>query len=299
MSTSPRRYDLLAIDLDGTFLGPRGEVSAANLAAVHRARAAGMRVVVCTGRGLVECKHITAMIEQTDPVVVAGGAIIACPVTKATLHRFGMGREVVSHAVGVVLESNHAALVLKDPLAAGYDYLIVRGERNIQLDPVTTWWFKHMNVRTREIRHLDEDEHPEHTVRVGACGRSTLMAGVKAKLHERYADEVLIHHFHAVVAPDSVSKDGDELLHVLEAFDKHANKWSAISRLARQWGIEQSRIAAVGDEINDVGMIKNAGLGIAMGNAIPQVREVAKVSTKRNTEDGVAHAVEQILSGVW
>ena len=48
----PRRYDMLAVDLDGTLVNSRGEVSPANAAALRAAREAGMRIAVCTGRGL-------------------------------------------------------------------------------------------------------------------------------------------------------------------------------------------------------------------------------------------------------
>ena len=207
---------------------------------------------------------------------------------------------VVAHAVDLMLELGHAPLVLKDPLAAGYDYLVVRGPRNVPLDPVTQWWFASMNVRTRVVDALHQDQHPEHSVRVGACGPASSMARAKARLHARFADEVLIHHFAAVVAPDSAKKtDAGDTLHVLEAFDKNANKWAAISHLARQWGIPTPRIAALGDEINDVSLIANAGLGIAMGNAIPEVKAAAKAHTTPHDHDGVAHAIDHILSGTW
>ncbi|XVJ59874.1 MAG: HAD family phosphatase [Tepidisphaera sp.] len=297
------RYDLLAIDLDGTLLGHGGGVggvSERNRDALRRARAAGMRTVICTGRGLAECKHVTAMVDQKDPVVVAGGAIIACPETSATLHRFSMSRDIVHHAVAIMLEMDHAALVLKDPVAAGYDYLVVRGPRNVPLDPVTQWWFTSMSVRVREVASLDEDEHPEHTVRVGACGISSRMAAAETMMRARFLDTVVVHQFGAVVAPHHVktSRDG-ETLHILEAFDKGATKWSAISHLSKQWGIPAHRIAAIGDEINDITMIEGAGLGIAMGNAIPKVKAAAKHHTAANHEDGVAMAIDRILTGEW
>ncbi|MFN7613875.1 MAG: HAD-IIB family hydrolase, partial [Phycisphaerae bacterium] len=71
------KYDILARDLDGTLLRSDGTVSPASIAAIERARKAGLRVIVCTGRGWVECKHILEQIRQSDPVVVAGGAIVA------------------------------------------------------------------------------------------------------------------------------------------------------------------------------------------------------------------------------
>lgn len=292
-------YDLLAIDLDGTLLSPDGSVSDANLAAVREARAGGIRTVVCTGRGLAECAHILRVITQHDPVVVAGGSIIACPRTGGTLHRSTVDRTLVRDTVDTLLSHNYPALVLKDPADAGYDYLVVRGSDNLPLDPVTRWWFSAMNVRVREARTLDEDPHPEHTVRVGACGPSSAMAMVRTRLAPVASDRAIIHHFPAVVAPEHASRQDGDVLHVLELFDLTANKWDAVSRLAREWNIAPARIAAIGDEVNDLSMIRAAGLGIAMGNAVPAVAAAAKRRTHPNDRDGVAHAVGRILSGEW
>lgn len=292
--------ELIAIDLDGTLFDPAGAVSDENATALARARAAGIRVTICTGRGLVECQHALDRIEQSDPVVVAGGSMIACPRRKRTLHRFSIDQDVVRHATRSVLSHGHPALVLKDPLEAGYDYLVVQGPARIPIDPVTAWWFESMDVRVRYAATLDEDEHPEHTVRVGACGLSGTLSRMKLELVRCFGDDAMIHHFPAVVAPHHArtTEDG-QTLHVLEVFDKNANKWSAIRTLARDWDIPDARIAAIGDEINDLPMIRGAGLGIAMGNAVPAVKEAARHQTAPNTQSGVAHAIDRILSGEW
>lgn len=293
-------YDLLAVDLDGTLLNRRGEISPANLDAIRDARRAGITVTICTGRGLAKCAGYLGQIAQADPVVVAGGSIVACPATRRTLHRFSIPHGVVTRAVERVLAHDHPALVLKDPVEAGFDYLVVRGEKKLRLDPVTEWWFETMKVRVRTADTIDEDAHPEHTVRFGACGMSGTMARIKQDLHESLGDDSAIHHFPAVVAPEhrSTTEDG-QTLHVLEVFRREANKWSAVSWFAEGRSIRPERIAAIGDEINDLSMIRCAGLGIAMGNAVESVQAAAKRRTRSNEEDGVAFAIEKILSGAW
>ncbi|GJQ29419.1 MAG: Cof-type HAD-IIB family hydrolase [Phycisphaerae bacterium] len=294
------RYGLLALDLDGTLLDSRGRVSPRNKAAVRAARDAGMRVVVCTGRGLAECRHVLEQIDQSDPVVVAGGSIIADPQTARTLHRFPVHVPLVERTVRVLLGRGHPALVLKDPHDAGYDYLVVQGEAAHPLDPVTEWWFASMNVRVRFARRLEEDAHPEHTVRVGACGLSGVLGEIRRDLLEAAEGEAVVHSFPAVVAPEHASRCPDgQSLHILELFHARATKWAAISHLAAGWGLEPTDIAAIGDEVNDVSMIAGAGLGVAMGNAVPVVRDAAKVHTAGNDDDGVAVAVERILTGAW
>jgi hydroxymethylpyrimidine pyrophosphatase-like HAD family hydrolase len=294
------RYRMLALDLDGTLLSPDGSVSEANRRAVRAARDAGILVTICTGRGLLESEHALRAIEQSEPVIVAGGSMIACPRTRRTIHRFGISDELVRRTVGVIVESGHPALVLKDPLDAGYDYLVVRGPEELPLDPVTLWWFEKMRVKVRHVRSIDEDEHPEHTVRVGACGLASVLSRVEERLVTDIEHDMTMHNFPAVVAPEYAKRlPTGEMLHILEIFDKSAHKWSAIAHLAAKHGIDAEHIACIGDEVNDVTMISGAGLGIAMGNAVPAVARAARRQTRSNAEDGVAHAVGMMLSGAW
>lgn len=294
------RYKLLAIDLDGTLLAKGGSVSARNKAAITAAREAGMRVVVCTGRGLKESKEALDAIGRVDPVVTAGGSIIADPHTGETIHRFAIDSGIVHDTIDLLHEFKYPALVLKDPVATGYDYFVAHGAEQHPLDPVTKWWFDKMNVQVRTGEHSHHDEHPEHTVRVGACGLASHLDEVMESLTQSVGDRAVMHHFPAVVAPEHASRlpSGDKL-HILEMFHVDANKWSAISLLSNRWGVQPSEIVAIGDEINDLSMISGAGLGIAMGNAIEAIKSAAKRTTLANHEDGVAHALDRVIGGEW
>jgi 5-amino-6-(5-phospho-D-ribitylamino)uracil phosphatase len=297
---SQRRYDILAVDLDGTLVNSKGEISPRNAAAMRAAREAGLHIVVCTGRGLVECRRYLSVIGQVAEVVVAGGSIIADPGTGRTVHRFSMDRSLVTDVVSRLLEKDFAAMVLKDPAEAGYDYLVVRGHKRLHVGPVMDWWFETMRLQVRYIDHLHEDEHPEHSVRVGAFGLSGGMSAVASELKTAIEGRGHLHHFSAVVSPEHRTRLPEgQMFHILELFDEKANKWSAVSWLAQRDGINPARIAAIGDEVNDVAMIKGAGLGIAMGNAIQPVRDAASRLAPTNDEDGVAFAVQRILSGEW
>ena len=295
----PAPYDMLAIDLDGTLLGGTGVVSRANQNAVQAARDAGMRVIICTGRGLAEAKVGIEGIQQREPVVVAGGSITADPTTGRTIHRATMSEALVHEGVRTLHEHGHAALVLKDRADAGYDYLVVHGKEKNPLDPVTQWWFATMGVHVRHINELHEDEHPEHTVRIGACAPSTTLDSMEASLRTRLQGRAILHNFPAVVAPESAREHAGKVMHVLEVFDSQATKWRAIERLAADYRVPHNRIMAIGDEINDLDMIQGAGLGIAMGNAIGAIKTAAKRQTRTNREDGVAHAIENVLRGEW
>ncbi|MFI4896874.1 MAG: HAD hydrolase family protein [Phycisphaerales bacterium JB059] len=290
--------DLIALDLDGTLLRPDGTVSPRSIEAIHAARDAGLDVIVCTGRGYVECRHVLGWIDQTDAVIVAGGSITACGRTGRTLDRVPMHPSLVSRVVEILHAHAQAAMVLKDPSAAGYDYLVLGGVEEHPVDPVTSWWFEELGVTARFARTLEDDEHPEQTVRVGLCTDEHAAAPISRALLAELPDSALLHDFPAVVGSKQ-GQDAPRRVNIVEVFDGRASKWNAIERLASERGIDPSRVAAIGDEVNDVSMIRGAGLGVAMGNAVPSVAEVADRRTESNAEEGVANAIRRVLSGEW
>lgn len=78
-----------------------------------------------------------------------------------------------------------------------------------------------------------------------------------------------------------------------EITNENVNKWSAIEFLIKKLGIEQSEVIAIGDNINDIEMIKNVGLGIAMGNSCTEVKQIADFVTLDNNSSGVSSALEK------
>lgn len=303
---SVHRYDLLALDLDGTLFGPDGRVSPANIAAVRDARAAGIEVVICTGRSMVESTtairaidaHLPAKGRRIAPMVCAGGAVVSDAASGRTLHRWPMDPALVSRLCAHFAALRRAPLILKDRDAAGFDYLVVNSG---PIEPPSQWWFDVMDVEVKFIDDIAHDPHPEHTVRVGFAAHAPVMRDLARGVHQTFGHETLTQHFAAVMgviqgAPHGVK---DDSVHLLEVFDRQVNKWTAVHRLAQSQGIPRERVCAIGDEVNDIAMIEGAGLGIAMANAVPAVKRAARIETRSNAEDGVAHAIGMILSGEW
>ena len=294
---SERRHDLIALDLDGTLLDPSGAVTDANLRAIDRARAEGVRVLICTGRGLIESERILRRIDQRDPVIVAGGAMTADPVSGRSIDRVTMQPGLVRHAVDEIHAARHAALILKDRNEAGYDYLVLEGDHGAEPDPVTVRWFEMTGVIVRYAARLEDDEHPELTIRVGLGAEPAEAEPIAERLRTAFEGEATFHQFTTAEGP--AFRAGVRRLRILELFDPRANKWSALERQASRFGIAPHRVCAIGDEINDLAMVSGAGLGVAMGNAVDEVRRIANRVTETNAEDGVARAIERVLEGAW
>ena len=81
----------------------------------------------------------------------------------------------------------------------------------------------------------------------------------------------------------------------LEVTAKHVSKENALIELANYYHVPLEDTMTIGDNYNDIPMLKMAGLGIAMGNAPSDVKKHAKVVTKTNNDHGVAHAVEDYV----
>jgi len=85
----------------------------------------------------------------------------------------------------------------------------------------------------------------------------------------------------------------------LQAYASGVDKWPALAWLAEQHDIALQDIAMVGDHANDVAAIRAAGCGVAMGNALEQTKAVADRITKDCDDSGLAHAIDELLSGRW
>jgi 5-amino-6-(5-phospho-D-ribitylamino)uracil phosphatase len=272
---------MIAIDLDGTLLSPRGEVTPRAKAAVHRALSAGLLVCFATGRNWTESRTVIDAVEHYASAVFAGGAMVVDTGRKATLHRMmmdpGLARELCEH-----LEAEgHAVMALQDTGAAGVDYLVT-GEA--ALNEATVHWMGVTDATVRRVPRLGEYSH-EHTIRVGIVAAPEAVRASVRSLTDRFDGRIVQQNLY-------VPAYGVE---VLEVFDPAVNKWEGILHVARAHGIRPEEIIAIGDDVNDLPMLEQAGLGVAMGNARPEAKAVAKKVIGTNADEGLAQFLEDLV----
>ncbi len=275
------QYRLIAIDLDGTLLSPTGHVTPRVKAAVRRVLDAGLLICFATGRNWTESRTVIEAVEHYGTAVFVGGAMVIDTEKRLTLHRMLMGPQLAAEVCRLLEESGHAALALQDTHAAGVDYLV---SGQVPLNHATRHW---MNVTAAAV-HLVPSlaDHPhEHTVRVGICAAPAEVREVKEQLLQQFGPRVTAQSLF-VPAYD---------VEVLEVFDPSVNKWQGILHVARHHGIEPSQIIAIGDDINDIAMLQNAGLGVAMGNARPEALAVADRVIGSNQEEGLADFLDELV----
>jgi len=130
----------------------------------------------------------------------------------------------------------------------------------------------------------------------------------KDYLHAKHVDFAQVKHLRAekfaVLLPaelaGEIASDFEDVQHIAFTGDEwvqfaceNATKWKAVEASAKYLGIETAQIAAFGDDFNDLEMIEKCGVGVAMGNAIPEVLAVADFVTADNNNDGIAVWIEE------
>ena len=288
-------FKAIVIDLDGTLLGPEAKVSDENLQAICRAREAGLEIIIATGRAVSESAMALQAIEHQGLIISAGGALLTDS-DGHTLDRIVLQPEQVELIAKLLIRARHKMLLLKDASITGYDYLAVG---DAALDPVTEWWFDHLAMSCEYRRLLQDDPHPEHSVRAGAVSADHTLTEVAEILCQEYSDQLEILFWPAVTpeGDQQVTGKKTERVQLLEVFARGVSKWMMLERimLIRSW--DASQVAAIGDGLNDIDLLKKVGLGIAMGNADQHVKDASDYITNDNRNDGVAQAIDQILAG--
>lgn len=274
------KFKMIAIDLDGTLLSPSSEVTARTKAAIHRALEARLLICFATGRNFTESRTVLDAIEHYDSAVFVGGAMVIDTRQRVTLHRTMMDPALARELCQFFESRGQAALALQDTETAGIDYLITS---EVPLHASTTGWLKGTGASSRRMAGLSQHSH-EHTIRVGIVAATKIAQPIHAELERTFGQRVMSLCF----LGGNVS--------VVEVFDSSVSKWQGILRVAGRHGIKPEEIIAIGDGINDVTMVKNAGLGVAMGNSHPDLLKCAAKVIGPNNEDGLAKFLEELLA---
>ncbi|CAN5687082.1 sugar-phosphatase [soil metagenome] len=280
MSRTPGRYKLIAIDMDGTLLSTRGEVTPRTKAAIHRCLSAGILICFATGRNWTESQVVLDAVEHYDSAVFVGGAMVVDTKQRVMLHRVLMDSAMASELSELLESAGHAVMAAQDP-ASGHEYVVTG---NLQLLPAMKHWLEHTQATVRTVPTLSGFDH-SHTIRLSVIAAIDSLDDVQRAIDERFAERTF---YHRMTIPH-------KNVELMEIFDPSVNKWEGILHVARKHDVLPEEIVAIGDDFNDLHMIRNAGLGVAMGNARPEVQRLAKRVIGTNEQEGLARFLEELV----
>jgi Cof subfamily protein (haloacid dehalogenase superfamily) len=272
--------ELLAIDIDGTLLDSKGRVPAANLAAIHRAAAGGVRVVIATGRSFHFALQALGGLPDDLTLLVYNGAIARTRAGETLLRRL-MPQAVAREVLGATLEWRHEAACVFDRPSAGqlvYDRMDWTGPNRAG--------FMRRNAGIIQAVDRIEDALSEDPVQVTFNGGVKTMRDIAAALAT-----------HPVASQLEVTLT--EYLHrdfsMVDVCGAGVTKGSGLAEVAAQFGIAQAAVMAVGDNHNDRDMLEWAGTPFVMGNAEPELKQPGFHVTGTNDEAGLAQAIDRYI----
>lgn len=278
----PLRYRLLALDIDGTLVNSQDELAAPTRAALRRARDAGLRIVLATGRRYSRALPLVAPLGIDAPLITASGALVKRPVDHATLFRAELPREVLLGLLAVVAAHGFEPILYADSFAEGFDFYCVRRQAE---QPELAEYLALNPDCEREWPRLLTDPPPGVFAGFAIGSRpqmESLHAALQAALPERLYTHVLrsprYQGYMCEIAPAGITKG------------------FGVAWLAEQWGIRPEEICAVGDDVNDIPMFELAGLAVAMGNAQAEAKAAADWVVSSHDEHGLVEVVERLLA---
>lgn len=275
------RYRLLAIDIDGTLVNTRDQLTPATREALIRAGKAGIHVVLATGRRYSRTLHLVEPLGIEVPLVTASGALVKDPKSHRTLYRAEFDRRVLCDAVAVVDRCGYDPVLCADTFAEGFDFYHARAE----VGEEELAEYLRLNPGSGRIWPDLVGNPPPGVFSGFTMASKPEMLELEAGLHRQMPGKLSTH----------VLRSPRYTGFMCEFSPAGVTKWSAICRLASAWGIDRAAICAVGDDVNDIPMIRAAGLGVAMGNARPEVKAAARRIAPTQDEDGLVQVVEWLL----
>lgn len=293
--TRKNMYKLVAIDLDGTLLNSYGEVSEKNKKAIKKAMQNGKEIVIASGRPLQSAKSFALESGASNYVTCGNGSLLYDVRNDKILFDKFIDRQKVLEIIKICEGNSIFYCLYTENLTISktlnYNILFYNNENKKMPED------KQTNIKIISDIYKYVEENPNIGIlKITICDESSIIFGGIIKRLRQISDvDVLDVQHMARKVITSGTEDVKVEYHYTEITSKDVNKWMAIQNLANRLNIKPSEVIAIGDNMNDMEMIENAGLGVIMGNSAEYMHEFADVVAPTNNDDGVAYILEKYL----
>ncbi len=278
------RYKLVALDIDGTLLNSVQQITPELKDTLLRLGRLGVHSVLCTGRRWQSAFPVLQELEHVHSVVIcSGGALIKRADDQQTLHRAPMAHADARATVDAYRTAGLVPILLFDR-RIGERELRVCGVDRERAEAMPYLMANPDSCDYYPGAYPDGDERP---LMVYTVDERPLIDAAEAPVREAVGARGIVE------VMGQLRYGADQI--AIEVHDPAATKWRALQWLMSQWDIGADEVVAVGDDVNDIPMLRGAGLSFAMGNGPAEVKAAADEVTAGNDEHGVVLA----LSGVF
>ncbi|GAB6150794.1 haloacid dehalogenase [Clostridium novyi A str. BKT29909] len=267
-------YKLIAIDMDGTLLNSDKKVSKENIATINEAMKRGIRVAICTGRpysGIEPYAKEIGLCKDDEYIISQNGSYVSN----------GNDTKTISAKYLNVEETNKILSYLEDKeigvvLVTDKDYLAYNCEINEEMKRDADLVFKTIKMFDKSKDSIENLK----LVKIMIMDNSHKIDNLIENM-----DKNIINSCYVVRS----------MPYLIEIMAKNVDKGYGLSKLAEHLNIDHKDIMVIGDELNDIGMFKVAGLGVAMANANIEIKRLADFITLSNDENGVSYAIDYFM----
>lgn len=281
---------LIVSDLDGTLLNNEREISVKNAEALNAAKARGIEIAVATGRNYGNAKAVCERAGLKPHIICNNGSFVYSK-DGEKLAAMTLDKAHIYHAMDwldtrkyfYTLCTAHAIYIHKDARETVYlDYTNAKNTvKDISIEELKAEFEGFMVMDSAVLI----DNFAEIVEKEEDFGNITVISLDKDKLQQ---GREYFRNYQGM-AMTVAGNDIFEMIHT------KASKGNALEKLAAHVGVSLGHVMAIGDNYNDLSMLRRAGISVAIGNAEEDVKKVCKYVSRTNDLDGVAHIVEQFL----
>jgi Cof subfamily protein (haloacid dehalogenase superfamily) len=272
-----QKYKMLVCDIDGTLLNSQSKLTERTKETLKRAAEKGIHITLATGRRLDNAVPIAEELGIDVPLILANGTVIVDALNKQTLLHKPLPNEVVRRILPLLKQTGIWTRLYRHSFEGIETYY----DRHPEIPEA--WLFTSEDPKRGQHLDYTHDTLDFDPVNIVVLDTEEKVIPVIEELRKELLNlpfNLLVHH------------DFPGYL-LLEVMHHECSKASGIVFLADRLGIQPEEIVVVGDNVNDLEMVEYAGLGVAMGNAVQELKEIADEIAPTNDEDGVAWLVEK------
>lgn len=288
-----KMYKLIAIDLDGTLLNSYGEVSLKNKEMIKKAVARNIEVVLASGRPVDSVRNLANELGANHYMICGNGAMLYDLTQESIIYENFLDINKVLQIMDICEKNSIYYNIYKEDRvltkSLNYNVMFYQQENANREDSKKT----NIEIVENMYEYIHNNTDNQY-LKITICEEDKIIFNsIMRKIKEIKDIEVLdVSHMSKKIIRDGT--DEVELkYYYTEISSKNVDKWFALEKLAEKLNITSQEIMAIGDNVNDKMMMEKAGLGIAMGNSAPYIKEFANDITEDNNHDGVGVAIEK------
>ncbi len=271
---------LLAVDIDGTLLNSSFKIATEDMDALHRARAAGVEIIIATGRRHLFAHSVSQQLGFPHWIVSSNGAVTRSSAGE-TFHRDFLPATVCRELCLGMKDFRGRTVITFDREGKGSLVL----EHMADLEASIQRWLE-KNLQYIEFVVPIEDCLTEEPLQAMFCGPIAEMQRALDQL-----DKLGLMSQTTILRTEYPARD----LSMVDVLNGGCSKGHALERWARHRGYSRHEVMAIGDNYNDVEMLEWAGIPVIMGNADVELRQRGWHVTRSNDEAGIAAAIDEIV----